>query len=178
MSRTRYRILDDRYPYFMTGTIVAWLPIFSRPERTQIIFNSWKWLQSNRNFMLFGYVIMENHLHFIASSDDLSKDVKSFKSYTAKLIIEQLEATNSRTLLQELEFFKKRYKVDSQYQVWQEGNHPQEIQNEEIMRQKLEYMHYNPVKRGFVDDPVHWRYSSARNYAGMEGLIDVQTRWL
>src|SRR5262245_25491485 len=121
----------------MTGTIVAWLPVFSRPERAQIILNSWKWHKSNRNFMLFGYVIMENHLHFIASSDDLSSDVKSFKSFTAKQIIEQLKTSNSQTLLQELEFFKKRYKVESEYQVWQEGNHPQEIKNEEIMLQKL-----------------------------------------
>ena len=45
------------------------------------------------------------------------------------------------------------------------------------MRQKLEYMHNNPVKRGYVDEAVHWRYSSARNYAGLRGLIDVGTDW-
>jgi hypothetical protein len=57
------------------------------------------------------------------------------------------------------------------------GSHPQLIQNEEMMRQKLEYIHYNPVKRGFVDEPTHWRYSSARNYAGQQGLLDVKTDW-
>jgi hypothetical protein len=51
------------------------------------------------------------------------------------------------------------------------------IQDEEMMRQKLEYIHLNPVKRGFVDDPVHWRYSSARNYMGMAGLMEVKTQW-
>src|SRR5258707_13626039 len=96
MSRTRYRILDDRYPYFMTATIVAWLPIFSRPARAQIIFDSWRYLQANRGLMLFGYVIMENHLHFIASSNNLAKDVKDFKSFTARRIIDQLDASNSR----------------------------------------------------------------------------------
>jgi hypothetical protein len=45
------------------------------------------------------------------------------------------------------------------------------------MRQKLDYTHLNPVKRGFVDEAVHWRYSSARNYAGMEGLLPVCTDW-
>ena len=35
-----------------------------------------------------------------------------------------------------------------------------------------------PVVRGYVDDPVHWRYSSARNYAGQLGLIDVVTDWM
>ena len=51
------------------------------------------------------------------------------------------------------------------------------IQNDEMMRQKLDYIHLNPVKRGFVDDPAHWRYSSARNYAGQEGVIPVTTEW-
>jgi hypothetical protein len=46
-----------------------------------------------------------------------------------------------------------------------------------MMTQKLEYMHLNPVRRGYVDDPVHWRYSSARNYAERAGLIEVVTDW-
>jgi len=45
------------------------------------------------------------------------------------------------------------------------------------MIQKVEYTHYNPVKRGYIDDPIHWRYSSARDYAGLSGLIDVTTEW-
>ena len=45
------------------------------------------------------------------------------------------------------------------------------------MRQKIEYIHNNPVKRGYVDKQEHWRYSSARNYLGMEGLIDIDKNW-
>lgn len=41
------------------------------------------------------------------------------------------------------------------------------------MRQKLDYIHRNPVEHGYVDLPEHWRYSSARNYAGLEGVIEV-----
>ena len=55
--------------------------------------------------------------------------------------------------------------------------HPQQIRNEEMMLQKLDYMHNNPLQRGYVDKPVHWRYSSARNYARMPSLIDVITDW-
>ncbi|MGH8554076.1 MAG: hypothetical protein ACREUD_00610 [Gammaproteobacteria bacterium] len=46
-----------------------------------------------------------------------------------------------------------------------------------MMRQKLDDIHQNPVKRGYVDQPEHWRYSSARNYAGQEGLIEVERVW-
>jgi len=45
------------------------------------------------------------------------------------------------------------------------------------MRQKIEYIHQNPVKRGYVDDALHWRYSSARNYAGLDGVLEVCTSW-
>jgi hypothetical protein len=51
------------------------------------------------------------------------------------------------------------------------------IQNDDMMRQKIDYIHDNPVKRGFVDEPRHWRYSSARNYEGQPGLIEVTTVW-
>jgi hypothetical protein len=46
-----------------------------------------------------------------------------------------------------------------------------------MMEQKIGYIHDNPVRRGYVDDPVHWRYSSARNYAGMEGVLVVDMEW-
>ena len=63
------------------------------------------------------------------------------------------------------------------HQVWEEGSHPQMIESDEVMRQKLDYIHQNPVKRGYVDLPEHWRYSSARDYVGMEGLIDITRVW-
>jgi hypothetical protein len=61
--------------------------------------------------------------------------------------------------------------------VWQEGSHAEQLSNNDMMLQKLEYMHNNPVKRGYVDNPLHWRYSSARNYAGQPALIKVVTDW-
>ena len=76
-----------------------------------------------------------------------------------------------------MEYHKARHKGDRPFQLWQEGSHPQHVHSDEMMVQKLDYMHDNPVKRGYVDDPTHWRYSSARNYAGLPGLIDVVTKW-
>lgn len=134
-------------------------------------------LQREERLTLFAYVILENHVHMVASSNDLAKEIGNFKSFTARQLIDFLEKSNARTLLEQLAFRKARHKADRQYQLWQEGSHPQQITSDEMMRQKIEYIHYNPVKRGFVDDPVHWRYSSARNYAGLPGLIEVTTNW-
>jgi putative transposase len=99
------------------------------------------------------------------------------KSFTARTIIDYLEEKKVLMLLRQMAYYKWRYKRNSTYQLWQEGAHTEEILDEEMMRQKLEYIHDNPVKRGYVDDPCHWRYSSARNYAGQEGLVEVVTDW-
>ena len=175
--RTRYKFCDDAYPYFMTCTLVGWTGVFTRPAAVHEVLESWRFLQRNHRLVLYGYVVMENHLHFIASSKHLGKEVGDFKSYVARKIIDHLKAVNDSWLLRQLEFLKAPNKTDRDYQLWQEGSHPQMIQNDEMMRQKLEYMHNNPVRRGYVDDPVHWRHSSARNYAGMPALLEVTTDW-
>jgi len=84
-----------------------------------------------------------------------------------------MEENKINALLKHLRFYKLKHKMDRTYQLWQEGSHPEVIQGEKMMMQKLKYMHYNPVKRGYVDEPIHWRNSSARNYAEHEGLLEV-----
>jgi REP element-mobilizing transposase RayT len=177
MSRTRYRIFEQEYPYFLTATVVAWLPVFAHAPFVDIVLDSWRFLQRERGVRIFGYVILENHLHWIASATDLSEQVGRFKSFTARRIIDEMGRRGFSTLLEELRYFKLRHKIDQSHQLWQEGSHPQQIQNEEMMLQKLEYLANNPLRRGYVDDPAHWRYSSARNYAGAKGLLDVETEW-
>jgi putative transposase len=177
MPRSRYRFLGDDAPYFMTMTVNHWLPVFTRPDTVDIVLDSWRWLQQHEDFRLHGYVILENHLHLVARSTDISANIKRSKSYTARKIIDYLQQRNVRGLLDLMALFKRVHKAESTYQFWEEGSHPQRIESETVMRQKLDYMHHNPVKRGFVDLPEHWRWSSARDYAGQPGLIDIDRDW-
>jgi len=177
MSRSRYRFFETEYPYFITNTIVAWLPVFAQPSFVEIVLDSWRFLQRERGVQIFGYVVMENHLHWIAQGTDLPQQVGRFKSFTARSIIDAMEERGFKTMLDELRFFKLRHKVDQKYQLWQEGSHPEQIQSDDMMLQKLGYAHDNPIRRGYVDEARHWRYSSARNYEGQKGLIDVVTNW-
>lgn len=176
MPRSRYRIFEDCYPYFMTCTVVGWLPIFTHPEAVEMVLDSLRFLQRERGLQLFGYVIMENHLHLIARADGLAERIGQFKSFTARNIIDLLIQRQSG-LLNELRFQKRNHKSDGEFQFWEEGSHPQQIDSDAMMEQKLEYVHNNPVRRGYIDDPTHWRYSSARNYARRAGLLDVVTDW-
>ena len=90
MTLSRCRFGDSNSPHFLTCTIAGWLPVFTRPETVEIVLDSWRFLQNEGRLTLFGYVILENHLHLIASADDLSEQIKRFKTYTARRIIDHL----------------------------------------------------------------------------------------
>jgi len=173
MGRSRYTITEPDKPHFMTCMVMEWLPVFTRPETVQIVLDSWRYQKENEGLRLYGYVVLENHLHFIAQAKNLNKCVSSFKSFTARQIIDLLEAQRVEQLLTRLRFSKRTHKVDREYQFWQEGVHAELVFSEAMMREKLDYIHANPVKRGYVNLPEHWRYSSAANYAGLAGLIDI-----
>ena len=177
MGRSRYTIREEKAPHFLTCTVLNWMPLFTRPQMADIILNALSYRQEHHGWKLYGYVIMENHLHLIVQADSLRTEVAHFKSYTARQLIDYLQACRAERLLKQMAFFRKAHKQDRDYQCWEEGSHPQLIQNERMLRQKLDYIHLNPVKRGYVDEPEHWRYSSARNYAGRNGLIPVYKAW-
>lgn len=171
MGRSRYKIYESDAAHFLTCTVNGWIPVFAKPQLAGIVLDSLRFLQDQDRLTVYAYVIMENHVHLIAQASDLSKEIASFKSYTAREIVDSLKAEGPRALLQALTAPTKR--TDRTYQVWQPGSHPQLIQGKEMLFQKIEYVHENPVKRGYVDEAVDWRYSSARNYAGEPGLLDV-----
>ena len=174
MGRSRYKIYEPTHPHFITLTVLHWIPLFTNTKSVDILLESFKYLQESDNLKIYAYVILENHLHLVASSDDIAKTIKKFKSYTAKKLLELLQKENIKTILEQLAFYKKAHKKTTTYQVWQEGMQPKLMENEKIMLQKIEYIHNNPLKRGYVDEAKHWRYSSARDYEGTKGLLDIK----
>ncbi|MCV6636254.1 hypothetical protein [Candidatus Albibeggiatoa sp. nov. NOAA] len=174
MGRSRYKILNEQYPYFHTCTIVGWQAVFTRTDSVLILLDSFVWLQENTDFQLHAYVILENHLHFISTANQHSKRIQQFKSYTARHIIDLLEEKQALTILRHLAFYKQKDKTDSRYQLWQEGSHPEELSSKGLFEQRLNYIHNNPVQRGYVEQAEYWRYSSAKDYLTQTaGLIPI-----
>lgn len=62
---------------------------------------------------------------------------------------------------------------NTHYQFWQQDNHPIELATNQMLRQRLDYLHRNPVESGFVSSPEEYLYSSARDYCGEKGLLEV-----
>jgi len=152
MGRSRYRIYEPTYPHFMTCTVLNWIPLFTRKESVEILLESFRYLQKSDDFKLYAYVILENHIHLIAQSNDIAKSMAKFKRHTARKLIQLLQEENVRTILEQLTFYKKAHKTDREYQLWQEGLHPKLIQTD-------------------------WRYSSARDYEGIRGLLEIERFW-
>ena len=177
MGRSRYKFGEDHIPHFLTCTVVNWLPLFASRRVIDIIVDALTFLREERQVRIFAYVIMENHLHLIAAGEQLSHKIGCFKSYTARQIVDYLKERRAKDYLLLLKIGKLDYKKDQEFQVWQEGSHPQELASELIMEQKIEYIHNNPLERGYVEDPVHWMYSSARNYAELESLLEIDVQW-
>jgi len=177
MGRSRYKIYEPTHPHFITCTVLHWIPLFTNQESVAIIFSSLKHLQESDNMKIYSYVILENHLHLIARSNDISKSMHKFKSFTAKELLKLLQQKNITTILEQLAFYKKAHKMQTEYQVWQEGIHAKLINSESMMIEKINYIHNNPLKRGYVDEASHWRYSNARDYEGVSGLLEVERMW-
>jgi putative transposase len=129
--------------------------IFSQPELVAIVLDALRFLQQEQRLTLHSYVVMENHLHLVASAADLSKEMGNFKSFTARSMIDYLQQHRPQSYwLKRLAAAKLSHKTGQRYQVWQEGFHPQLIISEAMLLQTVDYIHQNPVRRGDGDDPA------------------------
>ena len=95
MGRSRYTIQDEQAPHFLTCTVAEWLPIFANPLAAEIIIDSLAFLHKSERITLWAYVLMENHMHMIASADRLSQEVQAFTSFTARRPVDTWEETTS-----------------------------------------------------------------------------------
>jgi putative transposase len=134
-------------------------------------------MQQQGRLTVYGYVLLEDRFHLVASADDLGKEIDALKSATTGRIIESLRQRRSRGLLGQLNRCQAEDQAEGTYRLWEDGDPPELIQNKEAMQQKLEFIHRNPVERGYATDPTDWQYSSARDYAGQPGGLPVATDW-
>jgi len=175
----KYKIYDHDAAYFVTLTIVGWIDVFSKRKYKVLITNSLKYCQLHKGLIIYSYCLMSNHLHMICQAgkkENLSQILRDFKKFTSKQIIYQLQEEHEerrKWMLHCFSFAGKYLTRITNYKVWQDGNHPKIIYNNNILDQKLNYIHQNPVKELIVEKPEDYLFSSARNYAGLDSYLDV-----
>ncbi len=169
-----YKIGDQNGVYFLTATVVQWVDVFTRAIYSDIIVDSIRFCQKEKGLVVYGWVIMSNHLHMICACKEgfeLSNTLRDFKKHTSKTIVNTIENNKSESRKSWLLWLLKQ---QDGIQFWQEGNQPEEIFTEKFFMQKLNYIHQNPVRAGIVDLEEAYIYSSARDYHGIRGLIELE----
>lgn len=176
---TSYRIGDQNELHYLTFSTVGWVDIFTRKRYKDIVVDSLRYCQLSKGLELYSWVLMSNHIHLIARAKEgcrLSDILRDFKKHTSKQVIKAIqEERESRRewLLSEMLKAGQANSKNSKYQLWRNDNHPIALYSNEVINQKLDYIHSNPVAEGIVEKAEDCLYSSARNYAGQEGLLVV-----
>lgn len=159
----RYRIVEGIGVYFVTFTVVDWLPVFVSEEPCKAITDSLNFCIDNKHLRVNAYVLMPTHVHLIVF--DAAFDPKRLKQTTA-----DLRKYTGRNLADYCDrHMPDSYAVtlrahageDRQRRFWQPTQHPVGIFTEKFWKQKMDYLHANPCRKGLVRLPEEWRFSSA-----------------
>ncbi|MBK9982220.1 MAG: transposase [Saprospiraceae bacterium] len=173
-----YQIENPANAYFLTFQVIDWVDIFSRKIYRDILLESLDFCRKEKGLKIWAYAMMTNHVHSIlsAKNENLPDLIRDFKRFTATKIIRTIQdGPESRKdwMLKRFEFAARRNDRNSHHQFWTHENHAEEIITSKFLNQKMNYIHQNPVRAGWVEKPQDWLYSSARNYMGLKGLIDI-----
>lgn len=176
----KYKIRDSEKLHFISFATLYWIDIFTRSEYKCIVLDSLRHCQKNKGLDIYSWCIMTNHIHLIVGTKStlpLHGIIRDFKAFTSRAIKEAIAAnpqeSRKKWLQWILESAGKRNSHNNNWQLWQQNYHPIELYTLPVIQQKLNYIHNNPVEAGFVFNPEDWLYSSARDYAGDSGLLDI-----
>ena len=163
-------VYSKQHPDFITITCLEWKPVLQNDNFKDIIISSLRFLSNENRVAVYGFVIMINHFHLIwqIQGEHVREDVqRDFLKFTGQQILKQLRTTSS-SLQNELLVNAK----DRKYQVWERNSLSVPLWSSEVMWQKLEYIHNNPVLAGLCKYPEEYKYSSARFYLKNESDWD------
>ena len=179
MSR-KYKFYDNEAQYFISFAVINWIDLFVRDIYREVLVESVRYCQLNKDLQLYAWCIMTSHDHMIIGSrgNNLSNIVRDLKRHTSeKLRAEiRMNPTESRRewILSMMEHAGSDNGNNRGFQLWQQHNHPIILDTDKILHQKLDYIHNNPVEAGFVELAEEWLYSSARDYlTERRGILEV-----
>ena len=175
-----YQIKDQGGTYFLTCQVVGWVDVFSRQVYRDIVVDSLRYCMKEKELIVYAYVIMTNHVHLIvrSKSERLSDTIRNFKRFTSNQILKSILDNTQESRRDWMDFvfsyharFNKRVK-DKQF--WTHENHAVELSTNDMIDSKMNYIHDNPVRAGWVENSEDYLYSSARNYAGLNKLLEIE----
>jgi REP element-mobilizing transposase RayT len=154
--------LTQYHTQFFTATILEWQRLLKPAKYKDIIVDSLRFLVKEKRVEINAFVIMENYLHLIwqilagHKREDVQRD---FLKFTAQHIKSDLMQNHPLVL----PYFEVNAK-DRKYQFWERNPLSIDLYSQRVFMQKLDYLHWNPVRAGVCKLPEEYWYSSARFY--------------
>jgi len=158
---------------------VYWIDVFTRDEYFQLIIENLDFCRKEKGMEIYCWCIMPSHVHLIFRdrNNNPGKLLGQFKAHTSKKLQEAIE-NNSRESRREwmlwmMERAGAKNSNVKKRQFWAQHNKPIELWSAHVIDQKVDYIHNNAVEAGFVLEAWHWKYSSAIDYSGGKGVLEI-----
>jgi putative transposase len=165
--------------YFISFAVVNWIDLFIRKEYKDIVLDSWRFCQKEKDLEIYGRCIMTSHVHMIVDSKGrpLDKIVGEMKSFTSRDLRKAIEnhAGESRKEWMLAMMYEAGLSNgnNNDWQLWQQSNQPIELTTIEMFYKSIQYIHRNPVETGMVEREEDYLYSSAGDFYEKRGLIEL-----
>ena len=172
MSR-KYKFHNPDGVYFVSFAVQGWVDVFTRNEYKNIVVENLAYCQAHKGLEIFAWCIMTNHLHLIVRAEEgfsLPDILRDFKKFTSKAVRKAIVENQGES---RKEWLLKQFETAEGDHFWRADNKPIELWSNAVIDQKLNYLHQNPVEEGLVFRAEHYMYSSAIDYAGEKGMLDV-----
>ena len=162
-----YRITADGSVYYLTFTVIDWLPLFVREVPCMIMADSLNYCIHNKGLLVHAYVIMPTHMHAVLAdrhmdASRLARTLTDFRKFTGHALANWCDTEGAVAFRRAI---RENATGDRDRRLWQPSRHPEMIFSNAFLETKVNYLHDNPVRAGLVRLPEHWRFSSASFYA-------------
>lgn len=171
---------NEKTACFITLQTVDSVDIFVRPVYKQVIVHTLNHFIESKGLIVYAWCLMTHHLHLLVAGDCKSlEELKSeYKRFTTKKILEAIETEpegRKDWMLRRFECQGSILGFMKKHQIWQETIKPSyiDIDKDDLLLEKFDFIHQNPVRDRIVDTPAEYLYSSARDYTSSTGLVNI-----
>ncbi len=155
---------------------------FSRKEYRDIIVDSFNYCIDHKGLVVYAWVIMSNHIHLVVTTKsdngNISDIIRDFKKHTSKEIakaIQTIPESRKQWLLNAMSKEAKRIGRATYYKLWKDDNHAITIDGKVVgVKERINYVHDNPVRNSLVENEWDYVYSSAKDYQRRKGLVAIE----
>jgi putative transposase len=161
--------------YFITAVIVGRQPVFLDAANCRTVVDALAFQRQQGKVELFAFVVMPDHMHWILQPrhpHTVTGTVRDFKTFTAKAIRNAAIARHNSRMLAVFAFGALRRQRQG-FKIWQDDSWTEPITRDIALHSRIEYIHANPVRAGLVESTTDYPWSSARTFAGLPGVIEI-----